>query len=230
MSTDYASLTGDYTFDVAHSSVGFIARHAMVTKVRGGFNEFEGEIHIDGANPEKSSATATVKVASVDTRNEQRDAHLRSADFFDVWSSTRPRPTAPPAWRVLGGDGFVVRRRADHQGRHQAGPARGHRRGRGGDLGPLRQLPRGFAAKRTVNRKDFGMTWNAALETGGVLVSDKIKLDLRSPPSRTADPLNHQAAPGPPGGSRRSGVHTAAPAAAGVRAAMRDRRRRLAPS
>src|SRR3954467_238031 len=83
MSTDYASLTGDYAFDTAHSMVGFIARHAMVTKVRGGFNEFEGSIHVDGANPENSSAEASVAVASVDTRNEQRNGHLLSGDFFE---------------------------------------------------------------------------------------------------------------------------------------------------
>ena len=74
--TDFTTLTGTYTFDTAHSRLGFVARHAMVTKVRGAFNEFEGSAVIDGQNPANSSATVTIQVASVDTRNGQRDAHL----------------------------------------------------------------------------------------------------------------------------------------------------------
>src|SRR5947207_13537368 len=82
--TDFRTLTGTYTIDNAHSRIGFVARHAMVTKVRGAFNEFEGSAVIDGENPSKSSATVTLAVASIDTRNAQRDGHLRTNDFLDA--------------------------------------------------------------------------------------------------------------------------------------------------
>src|SRR5688500_2524038 len=78
-----SDLSGDYTLDPAHSRIGFVARHAMVTKVRGAFNEFEGSAVLDGDNPEKSSAKVVIKAVSIDTRNEQRDGHLRTNDFLD---------------------------------------------------------------------------------------------------------------------------------------------------
>ena len=77
-------LTGDYQLDPAHTRIGFVARHAMVTKVRGSFKEFDAQVHIDAANPEASTATVTMKAASIDTGQEQRDAHLRSGDFLEV--------------------------------------------------------------------------------------------------------------------------------------------------
>src|SRR4051794_9042734 len=82
--TDFTALTGTYTLDTTHSRIGFVARHAMVTKVRGSFNEFAGTATIDGSDPSKSSVTLEIQVASVDTRNEQRDGHLRTNDFFDA--------------------------------------------------------------------------------------------------------------------------------------------------
>src|SRR5919197_1783922 len=82
--TDFRTLTGTYTIDTAHSRIGFVARHAMVTKVRGAFNEFEGTAVIDGDNPANSSANVTLQVASVDTRNAQRDGHLRTNEFLDA--------------------------------------------------------------------------------------------------------------------------------------------------
>src|SRR5215207_1345206 len=82
MSTDLADVTGDYTIDPAHSSISFVARHAMVTKVRGNFDEFDGRIHLDAENLSQSRAKLTIKAASIDTRNADRDAHLRSNDFF----------------------------------------------------------------------------------------------------------------------------------------------------
>ncbi len=80
--TERDRLTGDYTIDSAHSRIGFVARHALVTKVRGSFNDFEGWAHIDAENPADSSAKVVINAKSIDTRNEQRDAHLRSNDFF----------------------------------------------------------------------------------------------------------------------------------------------------
>src|SRR5262249_26034747 len=82
--TDFAQLTGDYTLDPAHSRIGFVARHAMVTKVRGAFNEFTGTAHFDGDNPGNSSVRVTIQAASIDTRNADRDAHLRSNDFLQM--------------------------------------------------------------------------------------------------------------------------------------------------
>jgi polyisoprenoid-binding protein YceI len=79
---DLTQLTGTYNLDVAHTRIGFVARHAMVTKVRGAFNEFEGTAVIDGTDPAKSHVSVTIKAASIDTRNADRDAHLRSNDFF----------------------------------------------------------------------------------------------------------------------------------------------------
>ena len=81
---DLAALTGDYTIDPAHSTIGFVARHAMVTNVKGKFGEFTGSLHLDGADPSRSTATIDVVMQSVDTGSADRDNHLRSADFFDV--------------------------------------------------------------------------------------------------------------------------------------------------
>jgi polyisoprenoid-binding protein YceI len=175
MSTDYESLTGDYTFDVAHSTVGFIARHAMVTKVRGGFLEFEGKIHIDGENPDKSSADATVKVASVDTRNEQRNGHLLSGDFFeqDKFPDMTFKSTGASA---KGEDHFVLH--GDLTVKDVTKPVDFDVEFLGTTVDPYGNTRVGFEAKTSVSRKDFGMTWNAALETGGVLVSDKIQIEL----------------------------------------------------
>ena len=176
MSTDYASLTGDYAFDTAHSTVGFIARHAMVTKVRGGFNEFDGKIHIDGANPENSTAEASVAVASVDTRNEQRNGHLLSGDFFE--QDTYPVMTFKSTGvTAKGDDEFVL---------HGDLTVKGVTKSvdfdvefLGTTVDPFGNTRIGFEAKTTLSRKDYGMTWNAALETGGVLVSDKIQIELQ---------------------------------------------------
>src|ERR1700759_806303 len=82
--TDFSTLTGTYTIDAAHTRIGFVARHAMVTKVRGAFNEFTGHAVLDGDEPANSSANLTIQVASIDTRNAQRDGHLRTNDFLDV--------------------------------------------------------------------------------------------------------------------------------------------------
>src|SRR3954468_9585465 len=82
LAPSFTALTGSYTLDPSHTRIGFVARHAMVTKVRGSFNEFEGTATVDGDNPADSSVRVTIKAASIDTRNAQRDAHLRSNDFL----------------------------------------------------------------------------------------------------------------------------------------------------
>src|SRR5579863_1512227 len=107
--TDSAALSGDYTFDVAHSTFGFVARHVMVTKVRGTFREFEGSAHLDFVDLSKSSVLVTIKVASIDTRNADRDAHLRSNDFFAMeeypeirFVSTAVAETGPSRYTLAG--------------------------------------------------------------------------------------------------------------------------------
>ena len=108
-STAIDDLTGDYQLDTAHTRLGFVARHAMVTKVHGTFHEIEGRAHLDTADPSKSSAEVTVQMDSVDTGHEQRDAHLRTNDFFDVpnyptmtFRSTEVKKLDDTTFRVTG--------------------------------------------------------------------------------------------------------------------------------
>lgn len=168
-------LTGDYTLDVAHTRIGFSARHAMVTTVRGSFGDFEGTAHLDATDPTKSSAKLTIKVASLSTGQEQRDAHLRSPDFFDVEANPEITFTSTSAERV---DDETYRLTGDLSIRHQTKPVTVEFAFNGSAKDPYGNLRAGFEGKTTVNRKDWGLSWNAALETGGLLVSDKIKLEF----------------------------------------------------
>jgi len=168
-------LTGDYSLDVAHTRIGFTARHAMVTSVRGSFQEFEGTAHLDAADPSKSSATVTMKVASISTGQEQRDAHLRSPDFFD--SETYPEITfvSTSAEQV---DDETYRLTGDLTVKDVTKPISVDFTFNGSAKDPYGNLRAGFEGRTTLNRKEWGVTWNAALETGGFLVSDKIKLEF----------------------------------------------------
>jgi len=168
-------LTGDYTLDVAHTRIGFSARHAMVTTVRGSFGDFEGTAHLDATDPTKSSAKLSIKVASLSTGQEQRDAHLRSPDFFDVEANPEITFTSTSTERV---DDETYRLTGDLSIRHQTKPVTVEFAFNGSAKDPYGNLRAGFEGKTTVNRKDWGLSWNAALETGGLLVSDKIKLEF----------------------------------------------------
>jgi polyisoprenoid-binding protein YceI len=168
-------LTGTYTLDPAHSRIGFAARHAMVTKVRGSFNEFEGTATLDGANPANSRVQVTISAASIDTRNAQRDEHLRSNDFLAMqeypqitFSSTGVRPVDDSTFEVTGD--LTVK------GVTNAITIPFSFEGAAKD--PFGNQRVGFDGSVTINRKDYGITWNAALETGGVLVSDKVVLEF----------------------------------------------------
>jgi polyisoprenoid-binding protein YceI len=173
--TDLSRLTGTYTIDPVHSAISFTARHAMVTKVRGVFNEFEGTAVLDGANPANSRADVTIQVTSIDTRNGQRDDHLRSNDFLamDEYPTITFRSTGVSQTDVdtfeLTGDLTIkgvtksVTIPFDFQGEAQD---------------PFGNTRVGFEGKTTINRSDYGVTFNAALETGGVLVSEKITLEF----------------------------------------------------
>jgi polyisoprenoid-binding protein YceI len=168
-------IAGDYTLDLTHTRLGFSARHAMVTTVRGQFTEFEGTAHIDTADPAASSAKVSIQAASISTGQADRDAHLRSADFFDAESFpeltfvvTGVERTDASTWRVAG----------DLTIKGVTNPVSIDFEATGSARDPFGNLRVGFEGSTSINRKDWGLTWNAALETGGVLVSEKIKLDF----------------------------------------------------
>ena len=170
-----AALTGTWTIDASHSRIGFVARHAMVTKVRGAFNEFEGSGVVDGTDLAASQVTLTIQATSIDTRNEQRDAHLRSNDFLAMdefpqitFVSTGFRQTGPTSLDLIG----------DLTVKGVTNSVTVPFEFEGAATDPFGNLRVGFEGAVTINRKDYGITWNAALETGGVLVSDKIVLEF----------------------------------------------------
>jgi len=175
MSNEYAALSGDYTIDTAHSRVGFVARHAMVTKVRGSFDEFEGSIHLDGETPEKSSGKVTIQAKSINTRNSQRDDHLRSNDFLDM--DNQPEITfASTGIKQTGDADFVVS--GDLSIRGVTKPVEIAFEYTGAATDPFGNQRVGLEGSVVINRKDFGVSWNAALEGGGVLVSEKVTLEI----------------------------------------------------
>lgn len=173
--TDYAQLTGEYAIDPAHSRIGFVARHAMVTKVRGSFTDFVGTAHIDGANPANSSVTVTIQANSIDTRNADRDAHLRGNDFLqmDEYPEITFRSTEITQ---TGDDTFDVTGELTIKGVTRLVTIPFSFEGQATD--PFGNVRVGFEGQTTINRQDFGVTWNAALEHGGVLVSDKVVLEF----------------------------------------------------
>jgi polyisoprenoid-binding protein YceI len=173
--TDFTNLTGEYTIDPEHSRLGFVARHAMVTKVRGSFNAFTGAINVDGANPENSSARVAIETSSIDTRNEQRDGHLRTNDFLDIekypeitFASTSVNLVDDSTVEVTGELTIKDVTKTITIPFEYGGAA----------TDPFGNFRIGFEGTHTIDRKDYNVTWNAALETGGVLVSDKVTLEF----------------------------------------------------
>jgi polyisoprenoid-binding protein YceI len=167
-------ISGDYTLDVAHSRLGFSARHAMVTTVRGAFQSFEGSAHVDTADPADSLVSLTIKTDSIDTGVADRDAHLRSGDFFEV--ETFPEITFVSTDVSRDGDDWTITGDLTIKGITK--PVTVEFESTGSARDPFGNLRIGFEGQTTLSRKDWGLTWNAALETGGFLVSDKIKLDF----------------------------------------------------
>jgi polyisoprenoid-binding protein YceI len=170
-----AALSGEYAIDAAHSSIGFSARHAMVTTVRGQFTEVTGTASFNATDPAKSSAQVVIAAASIDTRSADRDGHLRSEDFFDVekfpeirFASTAAALTDANTWTLTG----------DLTIKDVTKPVSIEFTYTGAAKDPFGNQRVGFEGSVTVNRKDWGLTWNAALETGGVLVSEKVKLEF----------------------------------------------------
>lgn len=168
-----SSLSGTYTLDPTHTRIGFVARHAMVTKVRGAFNEFEGTATVDGDLAD-ATIEVTIQAASIDTRNEQRDGHLRSNDFLamEEFPTITFRSTAVEAR----GETLEVTGDLTIKGTTRSVTVPFEFEGAATD--PFGNERVGFEGSVTVNRKDFGVEWNAPLETGGVLVSEKITLEF----------------------------------------------------
>ena len=162
---------GTYTIDASHSRVGFSARHAMVTKVRGSFNDYTGSAVVaDGA----ATISIEISAASVDTRSADRDGHLQSPDFFDV--ANFPKITFKSTSVKDGGAGIVVT--GDLTIKDVTKPLTIEFEYTGTAKDPFGNDRFGFEGAAEINRKDFGLTWNAALETGGILVSENIKLEF----------------------------------------------------
>ncbi|MDA8366668.1 MAG: YceI family protein [Actinomycetota bacterium] len=173
--TPTPDLTGDYTLDASHSRVGFVARHAMVTKVRGAFNDVSGTGHFDASDPSNSSLSVTIQAKSIDTRNEDRDNHLRSNDFFDM--DTYPEITYTST-SVEAVDATTYRVTGDLTIKGVAKPVTVDFEFTGAAVDPFGNHRIGLEGTVVVNRKDWGVNWNAALEAGGVLVSENVTLEF----------------------------------------------------
>ncbi len=168
-------LTGSYEIDPVHSRIGFVARHAMVTKVRGSFNEFTGSGYFDAADPARSHLELTIKADSIDTRNQDRDNHLRSNDFFDMatypelrFASTSFAKSAESTYKVTGDLTMKGITRSITIDFELTGAA----------VDPYGNQRLGLEGEVTVNRKDWEINWNAPLEAGGVLVGEKVVLEF----------------------------------------------------
>ncbi|WP_105609310.1 YceI family protein [Microbacterium halophytorum] len=164
---------GTYALDPAHSEVGFEVRHMMMSKVRGAFGVKEATITLP-ENPLEASVTAKVDVASVDSKDEGRDGHLRSADFFDV--ENHPTMTFVSTGVRANGDEYLVD--GDLTIKGVTRPVTFELEFGGFGTDPWGNYKAGATATGKINREDFGLTWNAALETGGVLVGKDVKLTL----------------------------------------------------
>lgn len=168
-------LPGTYAIDASHTHVGFTVRHMMVSKVRGQFDKFDGTVVI-AEDPTQSSVNVTVEVDSINTNDENRDGHLKSADFFNTeankhltFVSTAVRPDGSK-WDVdgdatLNGVTKQITLVVDFEGAL---------------IDPYNNLRIGFSATGEINREDFGLSWNAALETGGVVVGKQVKLEIEA--------------------------------------------------
>lgn len=164
-----------WNIDPSHSGVHFTVRHMVVSKVRGSFTRWQGTIQFDEKNPEAGKVSVQIEAPSIDTREEKRDAHLRSPDFFDTekyptlgFESTRVEKVDGQSFRIIGdltirGITKQVTLDAEYLG---------------GGKDPWGNERIGFEARTTINRKDFGLAWNQVLEAGGVLIGEKIEIAL----------------------------------------------------
>jgi polyisoprenoid-binding protein YceI len=164
-----------YTIDNSHSDVGFSIRHMVFAKVRGHFTKWTAELAFDEGNPSKSSVTATIDVGSIDTREEKRDGHLKSPDFFDVakfpqmtFKSKKVEAAGSKRYKVTG----------DLTIRDVTRPVVLEVEELGAGKDPWGNERIAFNAKTSIERSDYGLKWNQALETGGVLVGEKVEIEI----------------------------------------------------
>jgi polyisoprenoid-binding protein YceI len=164
---------GEWTVDPVHTRIGFVARHLMVTKVRGSFSDFTAEVEI-AENPLDSALTAEVQMASIDTRNTDRDGHLRTNDFFDI--ERYPTMTLRATRFERSGDRFTML--GDLTIKGVTRPVEFALEFDGVSQDPWGGTRAGFSASAVIDRTDFGIEFNATLETGGVLVGEKVQIEL----------------------------------------------------
>lgn len=176
MTTDHTALTGTWTIDPTHTRIGFAARHAMVTTVRGQFTGLEGNLQLDGANPTASTATVTIQTATFETGVPDRDGHVKSADILDV--EAFPTITFVSTGAKQGGDADEFVLTGDLTIRDVTRPVELNITFEGSSKDPFGNTRAGFTGTTSLSRKDFGVTFNAPLETGGVLLGDKVKIEL----------------------------------------------------
>ena len=176
-----------WTIDKAHSQIEFGVKHMMFTTVKGHFRDFDSVIRLDEANPNDSSVEVTIDAASIDTAAADRDNHLRSADFFDVENHGKLtfRSTRIEGASFKEGEEFTVYGDLTIRGTTREVALKATYEGRGKD--PWGQEKAAFTAEGKIDRHDFGLTWNQALETGGVLVGRDIKLSINAQFVRAAE-------------------------------------------
>lgn len=164
-----------WKIDPSHSLVEFTVKHMMIAKVRGRFNRYDGTLNLDLENPQNSTIEGTIEAESLDTNEANRDGHLRSADFFDVetypqitFRSTRIEPKGGDQYKVVGD--LTIRGITNEVVLDVVNE--------GQNKDPWGNQRIGFTATTAINRKEFGLTWNAALETGGFMVGDEVKITI----------------------------------------------------
>jgi polyisoprenoid-binding protein YceI len=164
---------GTWALDAAHSSVGFTVRHMMVSKVRGRFTDYTADI-VTAEDPLRSTVNATIQMASIDTGDEGRDGHLRTNDFFDI----EEFPTMTFTSTGITGSGPDYELTGDLTIKGVTKPVTFDLEFGGVGKDPWGNTRAGFTLTGTINRKDFGMAYNAVLETGGIMVGEKVSIEL----------------------------------------------------
>ena len=172
---DLSATTGTWAIDPTHTTIGFSARHAMVAKVRGSFTDFAGTFPLDGANPAASSAELVIQTTSIDTGNADRDGHLKSAEFLNVEANPTLSFTSTSV-KIKNDTTFIVAGNLTLGAITKSEDVTFELVGTSQD--PWGGIRIGFEGEAEISRKDFGLVWNAALETGGVLVGDSVKITL----------------------------------------------------
>ncbi len=164
-----------WVIDNSHSSIEFAVKHMMISTVKGRFNSYTGTVNLDEERPERSTAEVTVDLSSIDTRDANRDAHLRAADFFNTeahpsmtFRSSRVEAVGPERYRLIGDLDILGTSREVAFDITDEGKMKD----------PWGNIKWGFTGQTVINRKDFGLNWNVALEAGGVLVGDQVRVAL----------------------------------------------------